>query len=167
MTDICKNIDESIVDNLACAGIKFWGLAELAVKSNQPHPVTINDRKQIAIDDKFNGMTYYRLLSSAAPTPAEYQWGNKQNNVFKSRLRNVLAFKVNKFAEEFVYDYVNSIPEWLEIPGYKLVDVENNTTIIVDQVAIYKQEFGGDKDERHLLPWNIYAIEYDVDFIKC
>jgi len=167
LTDICENIDASIVNTLPCPGIKFFGLAELAIKSNQPHPVTINDRKQIAINDRYDGIAYYRLLSSAAPQPAEWQWGNKLNNIFKSRIRNILVFKVNKLAEEFIYDYVNAIPNWLDLQGYKLVDVENNVSIIADQEAVYKTEFGTGDYEKHILTWNIYAIEYDIDFIKC
>lgn len=167
MTDICENIDQSILDTIPCDGIKFFGLCELAIKGTQPFPVTINDRKQVSIDDNFLGIAYYRLLSSAAPQPEAFMWGNKMNNVFKSRIRNVLAYKVDEFTEEYVFDYVNAIPEWLDLDGYKLVDIENNTTIIADHEAVYKTEFGGGDYEKHRLAWNIYAIEYDIDFIKC
>lgn len=167
MTDICNAIDESIIETLPCPGIKFFGLCEQSIKGKQVHPVTVNDRVQVSLNDRYDGIAYYRLLSSGDSQPAEYQWGNKQNNVFKSRLRNVIAFKVNKLSEEFVFDFVNAMPETIELTGYKLIDVQNNTNIVVDQKGIYMQEFGDGDYEKHILTWNIYAIEYDVEFIKC
>lgn len=167
MKDICDQIDLYIVDKLPCPGIKFSGLAELATKANQPHPVTVNDRQQVAINDRYDGIFYHRLLSSGSTQPDEWQRGNVSLSVFSSKLRSVLAFKVKKFAEEFIYDFVNAMPDSLQLTGYHLLDVTNNMTIIADQEAVYKTEFGSGDYEKHILTWNIYAIEYNVEFIKC
>lgn len=167
MKDICEQIDNTIIANLDVSGINFYGLAELAKKANQPHPVTIGDRKQIAINDRYNGIFYHRLLSSALSQPENLQWGNKAWSLYKSRLRSVLVFRVNKFAEEFIYDFSNAMPDLLTIEGYKSVDVTNDVTIIADQEAVYKTEFGDGDYEKHILTWNIYALEYGVEFLKC
>ena len=167
MKDICDQIDLYILSKLDCPGIKFFGLAELATKANQPHPVTIPDREQIAINDRYDGIFYHRLLSSGLTQPEEEQRGNVSIAVFSSRMRSVLAFKVKKFAEEFIYDFNNAMPDLLTISGYHSVDVTNNVGINAEQEAIYKTEFGGGDYEKHILTWNIYAMEYNVEFIKC
>lgn len=167
MTDICEQIDQYIISKLPCPGIKFFGLAELATKTDQPHPVTINDRKQIAINDRYDGIFYHRLLSSGSSQPENLQWGNIPLNLYKSRMKSILAFKVNKLAEEFIYDFCNAMPDILAVIGYKSVDVTNDITILADQESVYKTEFGKGDYEKHILTWNIYAIEYIVEFIKC
>lgn len=169
MTDICNNIDTTIQSKLSnVSGIKFFGFCQLVIKSNQPIPSTIPDNKQVAIDDRFEGIAYYRLIGTTPVNqPIDFQWGSNLNNVYKSKLRNIVALKVKKFAEDFIYDYSSSVPNWLDISGYKLVDIQNNGVINNDQLAIKNQEFGTNWDERHSIPWNIYALEYDVDFIKC
>lgn len=167
MKDICEAIDSYVIDKLPCPGIKFFGLAELAKKADQPHPVTINDRKQISINDRYDGIFYHRLLSSGLTQPDNLQWGNVALSLYKSRIRSVLAFRVNKLAEEFIYDFTNAMPDILELTGYKSIDVTNDVTIIADQEAVYKTEFGGGDYEKHILTWNIYALEYGIEFIKC
>jgi hypothetical protein len=167
LKDICDAIDIYIINKIPCPGIKFFGFAELAIKANQPHPVTIPDRQQVAINDRYDGICYHRLLSSGLTQPEELQRGNISVSLFSSRMRTVLAFKVKKFAEEFIFDFNKAMPDLLNINGYHSVDVTNNVGINSDQEAIYKTEFGGGDYEKHILTWNIYAIEYNVEFIKC
>ena len=152
---------------LDCGGIKFFGLSELMTKANQPHPITVNDRQQVAINDRYNGIMYHRLISSALSQPDNLQWGNKAWSLYKSRMRTVLAFRVNKFDEEFVFDFSNAMPDLLTVDGYKSVDVTNDVTIISDQENIYKTEFGNGDYEKHIVTWNIYALEYGIEFLKC
>jgi hypothetical protein len=167
LKDICDQIDAYILTKLSCDGIKFFGFAELVKKTDQYHPVTIPDRKQVAIDDRFDGIMYHRILSSGLTQPEEWQRGNISLSLFSSRMRTLLALKVKKFAEEYIFDFNKAMPDVLDIDGYHLVDVTNNVGIITDQEAVYKTEFGDNSYEKHILNWNIYAIEYNVEFIKC
>jgi len=167
LTDICEQIDLYITNKIPCPGIKFFGLAELATKADQPHPVTINDRVQIAINDRYDGIFYHRLLSSGLTQPENLQWGNVSLSLYRSRMKSILAFKVRKLAEEFIYDFVNAMPDILTVTNYKSVDVTNDVTILADQESVYRGEFGKGDYEKHILTWNIYAIEYTVEFIKC
>ncbi len=167
MTDICNAIDAYIVSQLPCPGIKFFGLSELVTKGKQTYPVTVNDREQVSINDRFDGIAYHRLIDSGLDQPEAFMWGNRLLSEYKSKLRTVLAFRVKKFDEEFVYDFVNAMPDLMEVEGYKSVDVTNSVSIKVNQEAIYKEEFGGGDYEKHILTWNIYAIEYEVQFVKC
>jgi len=167
LKDICDQIDIYVKSKIDLPGIKLFGFAELATKANQPHPVTIPNREQIAINDKYDGIFYHRLISSGLSQPDELQRGNVSVSLFSSRMRTVLAYKVKKFAEEFIFDFNKAMPDLLSVDGYHSVDVTNNVGINSDQEAIYKTEFGGGDYEKHILTWNIYAIEYNVEFIKC
>lgn len=167
MKDICDAIDETIIDEVDCQGIKFFGLAELAIKANQPHPVTINDRKQVSINDRYNGIFYHRFISDSSTLQDNMQWGNKSWKLHKARLRSVLATKVEEFSEEFVFDFANAIPSIMELDGYKSIDIATDMNMIVDQESIYKTEFGTGDYEKYALSWNIYAMEYNVEFLKC
>ncbi len=168
MTDICNQIDLSISSTLETGGIKFYGFCQQIFKANQPFPTTIPDNKEAAINDRYNGITYYRLISTTPINqPIDFQWGNKLNDVFRAKLRNIVALKTKVYDEQWIYDYNNAIPNWLYMTGYKMVDIQNNGSINNDQLVVKNQEFGTNMDEKHFIPWNIYAIEYDVDFIKC
>lgn len=167
MKDICDAIDAYIVTKLDCPGIKFFGFSELVTKTNQPHPVTIPNREQVSINDRYDGVTYHRLLSSGLTQPEEWQRGNVSLSLFSCRMRTFLAIKVKNFAEEFIFDFNKAMPDLLSISGYHLVDVTNNVAITTDQESIYKTEFGGGDYEKHIVTWNIYAIDYNVEFIKC
>lgn len=168
MKDICDQIDIYIKSKINLPGIKLYGFSQQIFKDKQPYPTTIPNNEMAAINDKFDGISYYRLLTTTPINqPVDFQWGNNLNNVFRSKIRNIVAFKTKKFDEQFIYDYNNAIPNWLDLTGYKLVDIQNNGNINNDQLAIKNQEYGTNGDEKHWIPWNIYAIEYDIDFIKC
>lgn len=176
MKDITDDIDTDIQSNLVDDGIdfansKFWGLAELIEKGKQVQPVTVDllgnpVRAQIAIDDKFDGIVYHRVLNSASIDSPE-SFGANIAIQFNVRLRTVLAYKVSKFAEEFVFDFINALPQRLTVTGYDYINIAENISLVVDQKGIYEQEFGGGEYEKHMIPWNIFAIEHDVQFVKC
>lgn len=171
MKDITDELDIQIQTNLSCPQFKFWGLAELITKGTQAHPVTVDllgnpKRSQIAIDDKFDGIVYHRVLSGGS-LPSEESFGSEIALEYAVKLRTVLSYKVSKLPEEFAYDFANAIPDTLSLTGYKYIDASENVTLIVDQEAIYKTEFGGGDYEKHITPWNIVAIEHDIQFVKC
>jgi hypothetical protein len=152
---------------LPCPGIKFFGFCELVTRGKQTYPLTINDRKQVSIDDRFDGIAYHRLTDSGLQQPEEFMWGNRMLSEYRSKMRTLLAFKTDKFSEEFIFDFSNAMPDLIEVSGYKSVDVTNSVSIKTNQESIYKEEFGGGDYEKHIIKWNIYAIEYEVQFVKC
>lgn len=176
MKDITDQIDIETQTNLSDDGVnvansKFWGLAELIIKGADVHPVTVDllgspHRYQIAIDDRFDTIVYHRALSSVGVDDPD-SFGRGVRKQYNARIRTVLAFKVSKFAEEFVYDFIEALPKDLTITGYNNINTVQNISLIVDQKGVYEQEFGGGDYEKHITPWNIYAIEHDVEFVKC
>lgn len=167
MIEVCNDIDDATQENLNCSGFKFFGLAELILKGEQPHPVTINKREQVAITDTFDAIVYHRVLTIPTDDSEEFSFGISLKKEYNVRLRTVLAFKVDKYSENLVFDFANALPQTLEIEGYMMINVGEELSIVVDQKGIYEQEFGANNYEKHATPWNIYAIEHDVQLIKC
>lgn len=152
--------------------VLYHGLCQLINKGDQPHPITIEGNQQVAIDQKWDALCYHRLDGEATNDPDEEQsFGRSMRRVFIQPMRMVVAHKVDK-GEHWIYDFAQAFPESLEIEDddgnqvYELIDIDN-MSIITDQEAIYTQEFGSGDYEKHRIPWNIYAIQYQVRFIKC
>lgn len=167
MKELCDYIDQYFKDNLSCPGFKFYGLSELVLKGTQIHPVTVNGREQVAINDKYDGIVFHRWIGTPSEDSDEFSFGANIKKLYSARIRTILAFKVAKFAEKFVIDFANALPLVPDVTGFDMVNMSESVVINTNQETIYKEEFGADNYEKHMLPWNIYAIEHDVDFIKC
>lgn len=167
MKAITEHIDKEMQSAIGSDGFMWFGLAELMIKGTQPHPVTIPDRKQVSLKDNYNGIVYHRVLSMSPAESADFSFGSRLAVDMKVRMRTVLAFKVAKFEEEFIFTFVKTFPQELFIDGYKLIDLPPSKNVIVDQEAVYKTEFGGGDYEKHIVTYNIFAIEYEIDTIKC
>jgi len=166
LKNLCDEIDNVILNALPDKGIKFFGLCEIVKKGEQVFPVTIPDRKQASIIDNYNATVYHRLLSPMAGTEdPEFMFGATIPNRFKPRLRTFLAHKVT-LGEDFIFTFANVIPHKLDLENYKFVDI-TGISVITDHEAIYEQEFGKTNYEKHRTSWNVYALEYDIEFIKC
>ena len=68
--------------------------------------------------------------------------------------------------EDWIYTFCQSIPEKLVIENYEFIDI-NEINLIIDQEATYIAEFGNNSYEKHIKTWNVYALEYGVEFLKC
>jgi hypothetical protein len=170
MTEIIDAIDAQLDARFKDRGLKSFGLCELVKRQGQVMPVKIENngekRSQVALDDKWNGIVYHRLISGASSPDEDSSFGARIAKRQVARIRTVLATKLI-LGEAFRFEFANALPETLTIDNYKLVDVSENLTMIEDQEGIYAQEFGGGDYEKHILPWNINAFEYDVEFIRC
>lgn len=166
MTEIIDAIDASLNTRFAGEGLKSYGLAELVKKGEQVHPVTIDKREQIAINDRWEGIVYHRILSGGVAPSEDDSFGATIAKMQSIRIRTVLATKVKK-GENFRFEFANAIPEILTVDNFRRIDVSENMTMIEDQEGIYLQEFGGGDYEKHINSWNINAFEYDVAFVVC
>lgn len=172
MKEICDKLDSELLAALPNEGIRFFGLSQLVTKSDQPHPVTIEDNKQVSIDDKYNAICYHRLNGTASFGESEEQdFGRSTGRKRVQPMRTVVAHKVH-LGEEWIDTFLNEIPESLDVEDgggldlYEFVDI-TGLTLVVDQEGIYAQEFGEGGYEKHRIPWNIYAVEYNIEFIRC
>jgi hypothetical protein len=77
----------------------------------------------------------------------------------------VIALK-HSLGEEFIFEFINEIPDKISITGYKFVHLQPGT-LIADHEAVYNQEYGQSSYDKHRISWNIFALEYDIDFMLC
>lgn len=165
MTDIIDALDEYMVGLLG-AECHAYGLCETVKKGAAIMPVTVDDRKQVAINDRFDVQWYHRIISSGSVPKDEDSFGDTIAKEQQVRIRTVFASK-HKKGEQIRYDFANGIPSVMTISGFRRVDFDENVTIIEDQEGVYNQEFGAGDYEKHITAWNIVAIEHQINFIRC
>jgi hypothetical protein len=139
-------------------------------KDKETKPVSVsldtNKKRPVAeIHDRFNGVFYHRILNSPWVLDEEFSFGATMAKRHQVRTRTVLAYKT-QLGENFIFDFVKAFPEKLTLTGYKFVTLEEGT-LIADHEAVYNQEYGNNSYEKHRIAWNIFALEYDIDFILC
>lgn len=166
MTNVIEALDEYMDGLFTDHGCKAHGLAELVKKGASQSPVHVDTRAQIAISDKYDVQWYHRILSSGSTPSEEDSFGDKVARSHRVRIRTVFASK-HKKGETIRYDFANSLPESIEVEGYRRIDLDENVNMIEDQEGLYNQEFGAADYEKHILSWNIVAMEYDISFIRC
>lgn len=166
MTDVIEALDVYMDNLFSGKGMKPLGLCELIKKGTSVQPVHVGSRQHVAINDKYDGMWYHRILSNGSASSEENSFGSKIAKMQTVRIRTVLSTK-HKLGETLRYDFANQLPETLSVDGYRLIDVSENINMVEDQEGIYAQEFGAGDYEKHATAWNIHALEYDVSFIKC
>lgn len=165
MTDILGKLDETMLGLFPNDGIQFNGLCDLLKKQDQVHPVTIDDRKQVSINDRWDVIHYHRLEGASFASGELQQFGRSTGRQLTQNIRTIVCAKAKK-GEDWIYTFVQSIPESLTLTNYEFIDI-NDINIIIDQEATYIAEFGNNSYEKHIQTWNIYALEYGVEFLKC
>jgi hypothetical protein len=153
-------------------GLKAYGYCELVTKDGKPNPVTCvpdaikRDRIVASIDDKYNGIFYHRLLSSPFIEDEDFSFGKKMSKRYSARIRTVIALKV-QLGEEFIFTFVNAIPDRITtLTDFKFVLLSEGS-LIADHEAVYIEEYGNNSYEKHRTTWNVFALEYDIEFILC
>lgn len=172
MKEICDELDKVLIGVFPSDGLHLSGLCQLVIKGTQVHPVTVEDNKQVSISDNWDVLCYHRLNGKADyPESDEQDFGRSTGRKVIQPMRTVIAHKVKK-GEEWIYDFLKGWPESLDVEDgegldlYEFVDI-TGMGLEVDQEGIYTVEFGGGDYEKHRIPWNIYAIEYNIEFIRC
>lgn len=166
MEKILNSLDLNLQATFKNKGLKAYGYCELIQKDGKPNPVHVQDRNVVAsIHDRFNGIFYHRLLNSPWNEDEDFSFGNKISKRFRCRIRTVIAHKV-KVGESFIFDFIKAMPEKLSVDGFKFVLLSEGT-LIADHESVSNQEYGAIPYEKHRTPWNIFALEYDIEFIKC
>lgn len=171
MEKIFNNIDNGILETFSNKGLKAYGLCELVHKDGKPNPVMVGrnkkgNREPAQIHDRQDGIFYHRFLSGSFTDDEEFSFGDKMARRFIGRVRTVLAYKI-QLGEQFIFDFVKAFPDKIDsLTEYKFVHLSQGT-LIADHEAVYIQEYGDNSYEKHRTPWNIYALEYDIEFILC
>lgn len=167
MEKICNKIDQAILAELPSSGIKAYGFCELVTKSKTQHPVTYDTTRQPAeIRDSFDAIIYHRLLNSDVAEDEDMSFGLELSDIVSLRFRTFVASKVH-MGENFILKVMNAIPKKIDLEGFKFIHRASSVSINADHEAVYVQEYGDNSYEKHRTPWNIYALEYNFEFIEC
>jgi hypothetical protein len=154
---------------------RLFGYCELmrktAKEGEQVFPVTIPDRRQVSLDDRYNLMTWVRLPGTIRlgndVSGNDWGFGLEEGKVQTASLRFIVAHKVT-LGESFIIDFINALPSLLNVSGYEVVSIDKNSiTVDADHESVYVAELGQTVYEKHRFTWNIYAISLDAEFIPC
>lgn len=165
MIRVTSYIDKLIRDTFPGAGLNIMGLAELVSKETSRYPVTIQSRDKVAIDDRFDGLIYHRVISNSNTINEDYNYGLRiaiQNNVV---LRTFLIYKVEK-GESFKYALRNIFPGTMKLSGFEYINVTPGA-FNEDHEAIMREEFVNVSYHKHRLPWNVVSFDNNFEFVLC
>jgi hypothetical protein len=168
---ILNEIDKSLQSTFKSKGLKAYGLCELVTKDDKPNPVTvankINKSREVAqIHDRFNGIFYHRVLPNVGLSEdEEFSFGSRLKIKKSPKIRTVVVTSV-KLGEDFIYQFAAAIPDKLTLTGYKFIFIKQGT-LIDNHEAVYNEEYGQNSYDKHRINWNVYALEYDIEFMLC
>lgn len=178
MTAIIESITDYATDSFLYLKTKNFGFCELMYKSAkdaqglplgnpQPIPVTIPERKQVSLDNKYNFMTWIRWVETARfDFNEDWSFGRDEAEEGTLPLRIVVAHRV-ELGENLIFTFARGLPRRLDLPGYKYVFMNGRPVINPDHETIYRAELGETVYEKHRFNWNIYTIDLTFNFIEC
>ncbi len=168
MTDLIAHIDEQIK---SCLGIeeKFYGLCELQESESETFPYVIGSlrKDRVSANDKYQVAIYHRILSGSLADDENMSFGRTMKKRQTLNVRMVVILDV-KLGENYIDKIIFALPDKIDISAYHLAEVGSEISKIIDHPGIAGQEFGeawADKISVHR--FNLYAIEYQLQYINC
>lgn len=166
MTEIIDNINADFTASSICNGVHIHGICKLVLKGEQPHPVSVLDDKQVAPNDRYDGIIYHRLGNDAIVDAPDDSFGSVIEKQHSQLIRTVVIIERKK-GEGWIDQLINLIPKMIsDLTNYKRVDI-GNIAKNTDQDAIFDTEFGESGYEKHRMKYLIYALEYNIEYIRC
>ncbi len=164
MTELLDYIDCQV--KTCVSGIMQFGLCHLLEGDNEKYPATVAKRAKKAVpDERFNVCTYQRLLNGSYEDREDASFGKSVTVQNTQKVRMVIFVKLVN--EGIIDNIINSLPDSFVVDGYGYSNVGKNITLIRDRAAIWNDEFTDAYRDKYQMIWHIYAIEYDLEYIKC
>lgn len=165
MVDLIDHINTTLSNCLGKG--RYYGLCRLLKDDKgNVYPATYLDNKKITPDDKWPILVYHRLLSSDTVESEEQSFGRKKAILNPQRIRTIVVVKFNE-GETFIDDFINALPETIENVDYKYVELSREISLIRDVQSIWETEWGNAYDDKYQMRFNLYALEYNLEYIKC
>lgn len=169
MTEIIDFIDSEI---FTCLGKgKYYGLCRLVQANNEIYPVTVKEpSKRISVDDKWNLTWYHRLLENSPEEDEDQTFGRKVAIRNQQQVRTVVIIDL-KEGESLIDDFVNGLPDSIDETliteeDYRFIQVMKGISGQRGD-TVWEAEFGEAYKDKYQMRFNIYALEYNIDYIKC
>lgn len=165
MIDLINDINTSIYNCIGGKG-KFYGLCRQMMDDNGIYPATVEKNEKVTPLDKWNILVYHRYLDGSVTDDETFSFGRHPlvKNAQGVRMVVIVAFTEGESA---IDDIINGMPDRIENVDYKFSEVGTNITLIRDRHSIWDQEFGAAYRDKYQVRYNIYAVEYTLDYIKC
>lgn len=131
------------------------------------YPATIEQEAKKAVpDDRYLVTTYHRLLNGNIDAREDISFGKRITGQNNQRVRMVVFAKLSE-GETKIDDIINAMPDSFEMDDYQFVNVSKNISLIRDRDAVWTTEFSTSYKDKYQKKWNVYAVEYDLQYIKC
>lgn len=166
MVDLINHIESTIGE---CVGrVKSYGLCRLLIDDNgERYPATLNIQyKKVTPDDKWKVAIYHRLMDGAIEVNEELSFGRSLASENTQSVRMVVLVALSE-GEEVIDQVIDAMPDTIVNVDYKSVVTSGSMTLIRDRAAIWEQEWGQAYADKYQLRYNIYALEYSINYIKC
>ncbi|OQB12803.1 MAG: hypothetical protein BWY15_02097 [Firmicutes bacterium ADurb.Bin193] len=150
--------------------VNLYGLCHLLEDdSEEVYPSIIgSEGNRVTPDDRHNVTIYHRLLDGDTAPKDETPFGRKSVKKTTQRVRTVIFIKMTvDETEDLINDIINALPESFTLIDYPLAYVSNEISLIRDRSAIWDDEYGTAYKDKYQKRFNVYALEYDCQYIKC
>lgn len=165
MTDLIDYIDEQI--SFCIDSVTFFGLCHLLTDDNGVYPATVGaEATKVTPNDNSPILIYHRLLNGQYEPREDLSFGRKITAQNNQRIRTVVFIDIG-VDQSVIDDIINALPDMFEIEGYKYLNVSSTVDLIRDRTAIWQEEFSEAYRSRFQMRYHIYAIEYNLEYIKC
>jgi len=164
LADIFTSINSRLSD--CFSDLKAYNICHLVNDDSGIYPSTKRKNgEKVTPNDKFQIVIYHRLLNSEFEESEEFSFGRKKTFRSNQNIRTVLIFDLE--SETKPEDIANTIPDDLEISGFEFVNISKNMSLNKDSNAVWEDEYGESYKDKYVKRYNIYALEYQIQYLKC
>lgn len=164
MTDLIDHINAQIN---ACIDAETFGLCHLVEDTGGIYPATVAEESQrIAPNDQHDILIYHRLLNGQYTPREDLSFGRSITAQNAQRVRTVVFISL-ALDQDKIDDIINALPDDFEVSGYQFANVSKTIDLIRDRAAIWNEEFGEAYRSKYQKRFQIHALEYNVEYIKC
>lgn len=165
MTELIAYIDNTIKNCITES--RQFGLCHLLEGNKERYPATVERNAVKAVpDDRFLISMYHRLLAGSYDPREDVSFGKTITGQNSQKIRTVVFIKMGQ-SQSRIADVINALPDSFEVDDYEFANVSKNINLIRDRAAIWNEEFSEGYRDKYQMFWHIYALEYDLQYIKC
>lgn len=169
MTEIIDFIDNEIY---TCLGRgKSYGLCRQVQDDSGIYPATVKTpSKKVTPDDKWKLAWFHRLLENSPDEDEDQTFGRKIAIRNQQQIRTIVVIELGE-GETLIDDFINALPDYINETlitetDYRYIQVMKSISVSRGD-TVWEAEWGQAYKDKHQMRYNIYALEYNIDYIKC
>ncbi len=165
MVELIDYIDNSIKNCIT--EVKQFGLCHLIEGLEEKYPATVERRATKAIpDDRFKAITYHRLLNGLVEEREDLSFGSNPVIQNTQKIRMVVFVKLEDSNK--IDDILNALTiRSFSSTNYYFANMTRDVLLNRDRATIWNDEFSKAYQDKYQMVWHVYAIEYNLEYLKC